>query len=1215
MAVGGISNEEREWIPPPPPIEEQNRVEQRQQLELAQASQEAANNRVDNPSITSGAVSPGHTQTAQLNPIETRSGPNDSTRQYFSEPGSKEQFYKQTNKDGGWSYYRDDGVDRNGYKTATPLLRKDKDGNDIPLAEGNRNLYDKHKGTIDKFEAVANTKESAKPETVTKPETTAAETKLSSAEDTTDPATAAAPKEEATAGSSEEAIVTPSATKDAAKTKPGETSSSQEKTTTGEKPGAKSGAKPGAKTKSSGPAGATAGAAAKPGASEGSTQASADEKPATEGAGKSPESPMSEGSLAEAKPADAKPAEIEKPKSFFSSFSGALEQTQALFSSENAKDIQEKLTQLNDIKEVLGEDSPVLSKLTQLSLDPKLTTEQKEAQSLDLVVNGLRDQRSSETSQALSAEDKKSQLDSHKALLEKLVGSKLPEDQKHYAGMAASLLLQAQDNPETKDVNELSELTGALVASKDGEIDVSSIFSKADDALGHLEREELADVYSNVVEKQLQGVQGLKDMLASEGIDPEIADVLLEGYSKPIGDIFSRLSPEERANVVELATTFGAEGVDQEKIIAALSGDEKAIEEFGLNPEQIKDAKIALVNGGLNYLKDEIGLTQGEVDKMSQLYKLSEGMMGADGKFNEADIPALAAALGVNDVKTLAEAKGLIEATIMSQVSKTAYSMAHSEASRQFNNHPQVQKGYRALQRPLVRMLAGGMIQRKLNQGWGMAMGIANREASNAIGGIRSNLGDDFEPMSRAMTAIESRDQLREGLGITETDSKISPEEAGQYFTGLSKESLASMAGDKEKFAEFLSTSEKNFNALNRASLESQISASITSSRDITGDVKDQLLGVNKYLSVLANYDQREGMTQETLKQTQEGLKTAQNVLDRALGVTGDADRVKIQDAAEMFTKYQAGELGIGDLPPALQKFIDPSLAPQADPAEIAKQEAISSRFQGLKDFVVKENTDAKDFSVFSHEGKEYLGYTDMYGPGYVRENADGTNTRIDISESNKNASYQKALRDGGAVAFTDTSSSRQAENNGQPLRIDESLFAGKNEGDSYTQKIAEEFGLSKDPEYLAKYGMSAFTVNGKEHIGYIALPPGSDPSKMTAEEIREQGRLAYKDEKSGTPRYISDEATKAAYYGALMRDGHDISGIKQLGIVDSRLQNELHSIKSSRETANSANNSNQRTVYNNNNVRNSYNCSSSGRTSSGHSRRVFGFRNRFRRR
>lgn len=1130
--MDGVSNEEPRWVQPPTLI-----ADRTQRDGVEGTNEEFTHPRNNDFPKASAAVSPGHGETTGLNPVETKVNNDGSTQQYFSEPGSKEQFYKKTNSDGSWAYYRDDGKDAQGRKTATPLMKVDKDGNVKQLPEGNRNLYDQYKesGVFDKFEkAMARKSLDYNPPPVI-PSEASSDTEVKAQ-------TEEAPKEEA------KLLITDDTE-----------ASAESKTETSSETTAETGTEASSKTETS--------TETNTGETEASTKTGAREP--AEGSG--------EASQSEA-------GKEEKPTWSFTntSFSDFAKKAQDLATeaSDEFSKVKEAFPQErtdadgNTIKPT-EQEAQIRDQALRSIINSGI--QGKKGESLETFTKALAEIRAlpaDQRSTKLSAEE---QLKADKQSIEKLISGQLPEDKQHLAGIAASLLVQAQDNPETKDVNELSELTNALAtAPKDGKVDISSIFSKADAALGHLDREQLAEVYSNVVEKQLHGELGLKDMLTSEGIDPKIADTLLESYSKPLGDIFSRLSPEERANVVDLASKFGAEGVDHNKVLDALSGNEEAIKELGLEPEQIRDAKIALVNGGLNFLKDEIGLTQAEVDKMSQLYKLSEGMMGADGKFNEADIPALAATLGINDLKTLSDAKGLIEATIMSQVSKTAHSMAKAEATRQYNNHPDVQRGRRMLQRPLVRFFAGGMIRSELSKGWGKAMGIANREASKGINQVRSNLGDDLGPMSRAMTAIETRDQLREGLGIKESDNGISPEEAGKYFAGLSKESLASLAGDKEKLKEFLSTAEKNFNALSRASIEAQVSSSIKASRDIKGDIKDQLLGLNKYFSILDNYENRNGMTQTGLKQAQEGLQTAQNVLDRALGVTNDADRVKVQDAAEMFEKYQAGELGIGDLPPALQRFIDPSLAPQqADPAEIAKQEAVSNHFSELKDFVAGERPEATDFTVFKHDGKEYLGYTDRFGPGYVRENADGSNTRVGISESIKNKSYQAALKEGGSSAFADTSTAgTAAANSDQPLRIDESLFDGKADGDSYTQEVAEKFGQNKDPEYLAKYGMTAFHVNGKEYLGYIAIPENVDSSKLTPEEVREQGKLAFIDEK-GQAQLITDEATKAAYYGAMMRDGQDISSIRQFGTVDSKTQNEIFAIASSRKATDTSTNNN----------------------------------------
>ena len=232
----------------------------------------------------------------------------------------------------------------------------------------------------------------------------------------------------------------------------------------------------------------------------------------------------------------------------------------------------------------------------------------------------LRDQNEQNSKSTLSSSELKQ---NHKQLIESLVASQLPEGKSSLAGLTADLLIHAKDKDATQ-ANERQDLIQSLIDASGGEsVNYGEILKKADLSLSHLPQEDLATLYSGLIEKGIdasglidQAAASLSGLNLSEKEREALKESSVKALSTALGDVFSRLDTDGKKSVFDLATDiFAPENKDK---LSALLQDPTALfadpESFGLTQEKLDNAEIALTNAGLDYLQDKIGLNQAEVD-------------------------------------------------------------------------------------------------------------------------------------------------------------------------------------------------------------------------------------------------------------------------------------------------------------------------------------------------------------------------------------------------------------------------------------------------------------------------------------------------------------------------------------------------------------------------------------------------------------------------
>lgn len=711
---------------------------------------------------------------------------------------------------------------------------------------------------------------------------------------------------------------------------------------------------------------------------------------------------------------------------------------------------------------------------------------------------------------------------------------KNPETQLNFLQAVKSAI---KDKPPAEQESDLIALTGNATAAKllahlryGSEESEQANFRDAAQRIMGLKGQDFASPEVKAQFMQIAKAALTGDALSLDKQSKVLADVLTEAIPDPLqrqalaGVVAYASDSKSVASMVNVAARIL--DAQPEQMEALFNGKQaETLQQLGISQEQFDRAKETSLQGALGYLQEQAGLNQSEVDTLKKLYHLSETLKGADGKIDANDVMSLSASLTANDIDTLKKATGLVGDTLMAGVWKEAHERAHGIK----NAHPDYQKAVRYSN---YRGLFGGIIRGIARDGIAEGNARANAGAMCATQQIRNNLGDDFPELGKAMAAIEVRDKLLEGAEFQSGSHTATAQEqtdAMKFYEGLKGKSLADLTQvNPQSGSTLLAEAEKHFMNLSRQALEDGVRASLASSSrsgpargDIVGPVKDVVEQLNRVLSLKANQDLRHGVTQESLELARNAGARTETIINKVLAsadVTRGADglhyKLGFEQALGIMDRVAKGELAASEVASEMQQVAVASgerffLTKNSNSGLTESTVAEFAKLGLIGDEHLRSKANQQNFAAYQVNGKTYLGYKAQDASGkevmaYIDKHGQGPKYRF--MDSAHQAAYQATLT-GGAQA---------------PLRLDLADLQQEN----YTHKLARSY-LPKEADqqrvenFVSANNAAAFRINGKDYLGYLTA----------------DGRPAYSNSE-GKTFYINDEATKSAYYGALLREG-----------------------------------------------------------------------------
>lgn len=633
-------------------------------------------------------------------------------------------------------------------------------------------------------------------------------------------------------------------------------------------------------------------------------------------------------------------------------------------------------------------------------------------------------------------------------------------------------------------------------------------------------------------------------------VESLVVDGAVEAYLSSHG-----ISSEQSKAIADLASRIPAEQLKDLKVIidklSAASPEELAawkekgdISKLGISTEKLDKVADALFEAGLGYLKEKSSLTQAEVDGLRNLYRLNQAMAGSDGVFDRKDIASLSASLTTNDLKTLSEAQSLVMGTIMSQVQQEAYQTAHGIK----NAHPDYQKAvsYQNFRFIFRNGPISTYVRQEARNGIALGNAMANQGAQQAVGQIAGNLSNDFPDIARAITALETRDALAKHLGEAQAVTHAERQKSYQFFQELGSKSPAQIFAPDAQGISLYDRAQEHFLRLNRADVESHISSSLKQYRDVQGEARRTLDGVNRFLTLAANQDLREGVTRGALESAQNAGVLVQRVVDKtmiAFNATRDEQGKHFQIPYTALSVI-GEKMGSGQLSP-----IDGLKEIKKQAIETGQEIFLPTHSRdGRTDALVKKyveqgilspdnlrvRANQENFSVYEVNGREYLGYRAKDSQGkelfcYVDPTLRGGKSPFFIMPAQHQRAYQEAL----------VLKPAEAAPVGQMTRNDL-------QQESYTVRVAQKYmpastsiGEGTDPQtreaFLKENHGAAFRFKGIDYFGYVT----------------KDNRLALVGP-DGKPAFMQHSDQQAAFFAALVRDGRMTPELKGIAAFNS---------------------------------------------------------------